>query len=235
MSKMPNAFKLIWRFLLVLIIFLLVVWLLLGTGLFQKFSPKGGLRPEDIGGHFDPSETAAVYNNKPISPSTYLASAQPSQAVLGDSTADKQIVVDLTEQRLYAYEDGREIYNFAISSGKWGRTPKGKFKIWIKLRYTKMEGGSRALRTYYHLPNVPYVMYFYNDEIPMSRGYGIHGTYWHDNFGQPMSHGCINMRTEEVELLYHWAKPDLRERNSVAATPDNPGTEIIIRGEAAWE
>jgi lipoprotein-anchoring transpeptidase ErfK/SrfK len=41
-------------------------------------------------------------------------------------------------------------------------------------------------------------MYFY-------RGYGIHGTYWHSNFGHPMSHGCINLPTEEAEWLFHWA------------------------------
>jgi lipoprotein-anchoring transpeptidase ErfK/SrfK len=50
----------------------------------------------------------------------------------------------------------------------------------------------------YNLPNVPYTMYFY-------RGYAIHGTYWHNNFGSPMSHGCVNLATPDAQWLYNWA------------------------------
>jgi lipoprotein-anchoring transpeptidase ErfK/SrfK len=50
----------------------------------------------------------------------------------------------------------------------------------------------------FYLPDVPYTMYFYE-------GYGIHGTYWHNNFGHPMSHGCVNMRTSEAEWMFNWA------------------------------
>ena len=60
-----------------------------------------------------------------------------------------------------------------------------------------MKGGSIALGTYYDLPNVPYVVYFY-------KGYGIHGTYWHSNFGHPMSHGCVNVSIPDMALLYNW-------------------------------
>lgn len=109
----------------------------------------------------------------------------------------KRVEVDLTKQRLYAYEGGTLVYNFLISSGKWYRTPTGEFKPWIKLRSTRMAGGSRALGTYYNLPNVPYVVYFY-------QGYGIHGTYWHNNFGRPMSHGCVNVSIPNMALLYNW-------------------------------
>ena len=61
-----------------------------------------------------------------------------------------------------------------------------------------MTGGSKALGTYYNLPNVPYVMYYY-------QGYGIHGAYWHNNFGHPMSHGCVNMKPEEAGIVFNWA------------------------------
>ncbi|MCL5784173.1 MAG: L,D-transpeptidase [Patescibacteria group bacterium] len=112
--------------------------------------------------------------------------------------AQKRIEVDLTNQRLYAFENGNQIYNFPISSGKpWWPTPTGTYRPWIKLRYDEMIGGNRALGTYYDLPNVPYVVYFY-------RGYAIHGTYWHNNFGHPMSHGCVNMRTADMAKLYYW-------------------------------
>jgi lipoprotein-anchoring transpeptidase ErfK/SrfK len=147
----------------------------------------------------------------------------------------KTIFIDLAKQRLYAIEDGKLIYTFLVSTGKWGRTPTGKFKIWTKFRFTLMQGGSQELRTYYYLPNVPYTMFFYNNEIPQTRGYGIHGTYWHDNFGHTMSHGCVNMKTEEVEKLYYWTNPIVDFDESKAATHDDPGTTIVIYGEAPKE
>ena len=165
----------------------------------------------------------------------------PQTQVLGDTDPvdprpDKRIEVDLSSQRLYAYEGNNLVYNFLISSGKWGRTPTGTFKIWTKLRYTKMEGGSKANRTYYYLPNVPYVMFFSNDQIAASRGFSIHGTYWHNNFGHPMSHGCINMKTEEVALLYDWAHPVIPAgKKSTPATKENPGTTVVIYGVAPQE
>jgi lipoprotein-anchoring transpeptidase ErfK/SrfK len=103
------------------------------------------------------------------------------------------IDVDLTHQQLAAYE-GDELVRFtAISSGlSRTPTPAGQYHIWIKLRYDDMTGPG------YYLPNVPYVMYFHG-------GFGLHGTYWHANFGYPMSHGCVNLPMEEAEWLYFWA------------------------------
>jgi hypothetical protein len=153
-------------------------------------------------------------------------------AVLGDSSSEgKRIEIDLANQKLYAFEFDRKVYEFPVSTGKWGRTPTGTFKIWIKLRYTRMTGGNKALGTYYNLPNVPYTMFFYNKDIPKSRGYGIHGAYWHNNFGHPMSHGCINMREEDVAKIYQWANPET-EGNTTYATDENPGTPILIYGTA---
>ena len=111
----------------------------------------------------------------------------------------KRIEVDLTHQRLYAFEGQTVVYNFPISSGKI-RTPTvtGTFYPWIKLWSTRMIGGSKAQGDYYDLPGVPYVIYFY-------RGYAIHGTYWHNNFGHPMSHGCVNLRTADAKAIFYWA------------------------------
>ncbi len=160
-----------------------------------------------------------------------------SPAELDDSgsSLNKLIEVDLTNQKLYALENGERVAEYDVSTGKWGRTPTGEFTIWTKYRFTKMSGGSKALGTYYYLPNVPYTMYFYNAEIPKNRGYGIHGAYWHSNFGEVMSHGCINMRTRDVEKLYYWAGPDTGGKSSINATADNPGTKIVIYGEAPIE
>ncbi|KKR75888.1 MAG: hypothetical protein UU21_C0024G0003 [Candidatus Levybacteria bacterium GW2011_GWA2_40_8] len=197
------------------------------------FSNQGAINPYSLSENFNLNEKTAIFNNQYLALPSYLAEKKFSAHVLGDTDSPKRIEIDLTNQRLYAYEGINQVFNFLISSGKWGKTPTGVFRIWTKLRYTKMEGGNKALNTYYYLPNVPYTMFFYNDQISKYRGFGIHGTYWHANFGYPMSHGCINMQTEEAALLYYWAKPELpANKESAVSTADNPGTEVIIYGQA---
>lgn len=113
-------------------------------------------------------------------------------------SVQKHIEVNLSTQHLYAYQGNNLIYDFLISSGTLVHpTVTGTFHPWIKLWSTEMIGGSKARGDYYDLPNVPYVMYFY-------QGYGIHGTYWHHNFGHPMSHGCVNLSIADAKLLFYW-------------------------------
>ncbi len=225
---------------LILALFL-SIFLLIGVysaRFFYKFSNQNPIDIDSLTGLYDPNETSAVFNNEIIpAPTDDLAQVDISaQKVLGDDDgSDKRIEVDLTNQKVYAYEGDKKVMDFLVSTGKWGKTPTGEFRIWTKLRYTKMSGGSKALHTYYYLPNVPFVMFFSNSEVPASKGFSLHGTYWHSNFGHPMSHGCVNMKTEEVEQLYYWAHPKLGDGQSIRATKDNPGTKIIIYGEAPNE
>lgn len=196
---------------------------------------QAGVDPRSfISGNYDPTLTQGEFYGKKIVSVPVVPSAT-STAVLGSSTDEKRIEVDLTNQRLYAYEGDQKIYDFLISSGKWGKTPIGTFRIWGKFRYKHMSGGSRELRTYYSLPNVPFTMFFGSKEVPNARGFGIHGTYWHDNFGHPMSHGCINMKTEEAELIYNWSDPVAGDKNYTKATDENQGTEVVIYGVAPRE
>jgi len=189
---------------------------------------------KDLTGAYDNTKNLARFEDKILSVPQELTYVPLATNVLGDSTVNKRIEIDLTNQRLYAYEGDRKVYDFLVSTGKWGKTPTGTFDIWIKLRYTTMSGGNKNLGTYYYLPNVPYTMFFYNQSIPKYRGYGIHGTYWHNNFGHPMSHGCINMKTEEVEQLYNWANPPSTQYTTYANNT-NPGTKIVIYGVAPNE
>lgn len=140
----------------------------------------------------------AVFLNNNIKASDQLADIS---LVLGENTGpddSKWIEVDLSEQKLYMKENGNTIKSFLVSSGKWAPTLTGEWRIWTKMRYARMTGGSKALHTFYDLPNVPYTMYY-------NQGYGIHGAYWHNNFGHPMSHGCINMKPEEAGIVFNWA------------------------------
>ncbi len=147
-------------------------------------------------------------------------------AVLGEATGEeKWIEVDLTNQRIKAHEGDRVVYDFPMSSGKFVTTPTGEYRIWSKFKYTKMEGGVKGTGTYYYLPNVPYTMFFH-------QGFGIHGTYWHNNFGTPMSHGCVNVAIPHAEKLFYWAGPAIdAETNALRATTDNPGTRVVVHGK----
>lgn len=190
----------------------------------------------DLSGTYDERNTG-IFNNVQVQGPAIAANPYKTNDnnVLGaDSGDNKHIYIDLTSQRLYAYDGNNLIYNFLVSTGKWNPTPKGTFKIWIKLRYTRMKGGSKDLGTYYDLPNVPYTMYFYNAQIPKTYGYGIHGAYWHNNFGHPMSHGCVNMKEEDVAQLYAWANPQ-SVNNVTYATNKDPGTLITIYGDTPKE
>lgn len=174
----------------------------------QLFSKQDKINPEKIIDTYTEKPEIAFFNNKEIKiPIDLLENENNNSNVLGDEyNGNKRIEVDLTKQQMYAYEGEQLVYSFLISSGLWDRTPTGTFKIWIKIRSQKMSGGSKELGTYYYLPNVPYIMFFYNDKIAKKTGYSLHGTYWHNNFGMPMSHGCINMKTSEIAQVYSWAE-----------------------------
>ena len=195
-----------------------------------KYAPQPQLfEPQE---DFDPKETTAIFQNSPLLIPKSLAQIPQHIKVLGDSNIEKKIYVDLTNQMLYAYEGETLLYSFLVSTGKWGKTPTGVFNIWGKFRYIKMSGGSTALHTYYYLPNVPFTMFFSNSKIAASRGFALHGTYWHENFGHPMSHGCVNMKTEEAGIIYDWSSPHIPEgKKSIRSSSEDPGTQIIIFGK----
>jgi lipoprotein-anchoring transpeptidase ErfK/SrfK len=150
---------------------------------------------------------------------------------LGEASlsGEKHIYVDLSTQTLTAYQGDTVFMQVPVSSGKWFPTPTGDFTIWEKIRATKMSGGQGA--DYYYLPNVPFVMFFSGSGVSAGRGFSLHGTYWHNNFGHPMSHGCVNMRTVDAEKLYYWVNP-AASGNVTLSTADNPGTKITIYGKA---
>jgi lipoprotein-anchoring transpeptidase ErfK/SrfK len=223
------------KILTVFILAIIALSALYSYHLIKHLSDQSPINPNNLSGLYNPDTTNGIFHGQKVTasyiPPNNIAENFPN--VLGTTSSDnKRIEVDLTNQKLYAYEGNRKIFDFLISSGLWGKTPTGEFRIWVKLKYTRMTGGNKAIGTFYDLPNVPYTMFFANDQVPASMGFGIHGTYWHHNFGHPMSHGCINMKTEEVEKIYNWANPDLQGKPSIRATADNPGTRVIIYGTA---
>lgn len=107
--------------------------------------------------------------------------------------SERWIDINLTDQTLEAYEGGELVNRFIVSTGRGGSpTVVGTFRIWVKVRIQDMSGIG------YYIRDVPWVMYFY-------QSYGIHGTWWHNNFGTPMSAGCVNMTIPDAEWMYNWA------------------------------
>jgi len=135
--------------------------------------------------------------------------------------------VDLDAQVLVAYEGERPVYATLVSSGKRGTdTPEGLFRIWLKFAEADMTGRGTAGNDTYRVATVPWTMFFQDD-------YALHTAYWHDRFGQPMSHGCVNLSPKDARSLYTWAAPEVPAGWSmVHATADTPGSWVRIRGQA---
>jgi lipoprotein-anchoring transpeptidase ErfK/SrfK len=141
---------------------------------------------------FTPTETYTP-SPRPLPTNTPRPWPTATPYVVPDYNGDRWIDVNLSQQMLYAYEGDTIVASFLVSTGVPAfPTVTGQFHIYIKLVSTLMAGPG------YYLPNVPYTMYFY-------KSYGLHGTYWHHNFGVPMSHGCVNMYTPDAEWLFNWA------------------------------
>ncbi len=108
-------------------------------------------------------------------------------------STDKRVLVILSSQEAFAYEGDTLIKQFVVSTGTdQYPTVTGTFFVYAKFSQTKMTGPG------YDTPDVPWTMYFFE-------GYALHGAYWHNNFGTPQSHGCVNFKVDEAEWLFNWA------------------------------
>ncbi|MBI5302482.1 MAG: LysM peptidoglycan-binding domain-containing protein [Chloroflexi bacterium] len=113
-------------------------------------------------------------------------------------TTGKWIDVNISKQTITAYQGSAPLKAVLVSTGvAWHPTPAGRFAVYTKIKSQTMSGGYGA--DSYYLPGVPWVMYF-------TGAYAIHGTYWHRNFGQPMSHGCVNLTIDDAKWFFDWAE-----------------------------
>jgi len=142
---------------------------------------------------------------------------------ISPDASDKQVVVDLTYQTLTCLEGNTEVYFCRVStgpkivskdhpSGKWA-TPPGKHSIWRKLFSVHMTGGTTGGG--YDLPGIGWTTLF------SGQGMAIHSTFWHNSFGLPRSHGCVNACPEDAKWIFRWTNP---------TTPMESG-DITISGQ----
>jgi lipoprotein-anchoring transpeptidase ErfK/SrfK len=134
---------------------------------------------------------------------SFFPAMEPAAALTGEEIAaqvetlrqsgERWLQVDLSSQRLIAWEGNTPVYAVIVSTGKPATpTVTGVFEVQSMHRSTRMRGPG------YDVPNVPWTMYFH-------RGYAIHGAYWHYNFGTPVSHGCVNVAVDHAEWLFNWS------------------------------
>jgi hypothetical protein len=142
---------------------------------------------------------------------------------------EKWIDINVTRQVLVAYEGIKPVYATLVSTGEAGlddpattkATKRGVFRIHKKYVTATMD--SREVGEEFELRDVPYVQYF-------TEGYALHAAYWHDVFGQPKSHGCINLAPEDARRLFFWTGPDVPPgwHAASAGTNGKGGTVVFV-------
>ncbi len=136
--------------------------------------------------------------------------------------ADKLIHVDLGAQLVTAFEGNTMVFSSRCSSGAKGtRTPIGEFTTYHKGPSIHMTNQGDEVNHIYDLPGVPWCTFF--------TGYGnaFHGTYWHNDYGRPRSHGCVNLRSEDAKWLYRWSLPTVPADVDYVHLPGE-GTRVVI-------
>ncbi|MBI3243809.1 MAG: L,D-transpeptidase [Chloroflexi bacterium] len=147
------------------------------------------------------------YDNSYYVPSSTVRVIPPDEiSPISPGVKDKTILIDTTAQTIAALENGQVVFKTRTSSGgvfgidKDFRTPLGDYVIDRKRPTRHMAAGDGAADDAYDLPGVPWVSYF-------NGGIAIHGTYWHNDYGRPWSHGCINVLPQDAKWLYRWVLP----------------------------
>ncbi len=164
---------------------------------------RAGMLPKRVKLSSGSAEILPAWTLTPSPTPLPTATPQPTAtpAIQGGANASfdewRWIDVNLTTQQLTAYQNNVPMLQTYISSGAWGmETVTGVFRIY--LRYEKQHMTGYHLGYDYSTPDVPYVQYFHGN-------FGLHGAYWHNSFGTPVSHGCVNMTVDDALWLWNFA------------------------------
>lgn len=153
-------------------------------------------------GAFSASSRPSPRASKPSPTNAISVRDQIANKILSLQESEQRwIQIDLQSQRLIAWEGSNPVYSVIVSTGKRATPTRiGTFAVKTKHLRTRMTGPG------YDVSNVPHTMYYF-------RGYAIHGAYWHNKFGTPVSHGCVNVAVNHAKWLFNWA---------------TVGTEVIV-------
>ena len=142
-------------------------------------------------------ELVIVKGDTQSGPAEPTPTPKPQPTIPMGQFGPKWVDVDLSTQTMTAFEGQVPVYTSKMSSGlPRYPTVEGTYRVYAKYRQTRMQGGEGA--DYYNIPDVPYTLYFYS-------GYALHGAYWHNSFGTPQSHGCVNLPVDASKWVFEWA------------------------------
>jgi hypothetical protein len=135
---------------------------------------------------------------------------------------EKLLVVDLEAQLVSAFEGDQMVFSQRCSSGAEGtETPRGEFRTYHKGPSVHMTNQGDALENIYNLPGVPWCTFF------TTIGNAFHGAYWHNDYGRPRSHGCVNLPSDAAKFLYRWTRPNVPPDADYVNLPGD-GTRVQI-------
>ena len=135
---------------------------------------------------------------------------------------EKLIVVELETEMVTAFEGDKLVFSNRCSSGAKGtETPKGEFRTYHKSPAVHMTNQGDALENIYNLPGVPWCSFF------TGAGHAFHGTYWHNDYGRPRSHGCVNLSSEQAKFIYRWTLPNVPPEEDYIHLPGQ-GTRVQV-------
>jgi lipoprotein-anchoring transpeptidase ErfK/SrfK len=158
----------------------------------------------------------------PYVPAAHIRRIDPSELTPLSPGASKRVEVDLKAQTITAYENDVPVLTSRVASGYGDHyTPAGTHHVLFKCPASRMTGGQGS--DYYDLPGVPFPTYF----TPQAAA--IHGAYWHNDFGHPRSHGCLNVPAPVARWFWRWTEPSAPYEARRYDTPRGAtGTEIKV-------
>ena len=135
---------------------------------------------------------------------------------------DKHIIINRSEQTLTCYQNGDEVFHTRVATGLYDTpTPRGEFNVLYKRHTRRMTGTING--DFYDLTGIPFPSYITHS------GVAIHGTYWHNDYGTPHSHGCVNVTPTAAKWIFRWVTPNISYLDYTSfATEDNTGTPVTV-------
>jgi lipoprotein-anchoring transpeptidase ErfK/SrfK len=163
-----------------------------------------------------------AYSPGPYVPAWSMRHVNPeSVSALSAGVADKRIEVNIKNQVLTCFEGDTPVFSTCTATGLPGtRTPPGEYTVILKRFTAYMIGGEGA--GYYNLPGIPFPTYF------TASGIAVHGAYWHNDYGRPKSHGCVNVPADAARFVFRWTEPNLPYDTASLSVKRGAGTKVIV-------
>jgi len=163
-----------------------------------------------------------TYTPGPYVPAWSVRRIPPEEMTpISPGRSDKRIEINIKAQILNCFEGETIVFNTRISSGAGGMaTPYGEHRVLYKRHTRRMAGGSGDGR--YDLPGVAFPVYFTRSAV------AIHGTYWHNDFVRPHSHGCVNVTNQAAQWIFRWTDPVVPYGEYQTETTPEESTHVVV-------